>query len=108
MLLLHQLTLAARMRVRSVLKPFLLHRQWLRGTMNFNNSIKKVLPDALIAKIQSRFERSNSIDGSSFDLLRASVNLVVVSNYYLFCYLLKVAALHHLCHFYGSHGHLFC
>ena len=51
----------------------------VRGTMNFNNSIKKVLPDSLIAKIQSRFERSNSIDGSSFDLLRASVNLVVAS-----------------------------
>ncbi len=53
----------------------------VRGSMNINNAIRKVLPNKVINKIQSRFEPPDEIteDGVSFDLLRASVNLVVAS-----------------------------
>lgn len=53
----------------------------VRGSMNINNAIRKVLPDAVITKIQSRFERPSDRmqEGVSFDMLRASVNLVVAS-----------------------------
>jgi len=53
----------------------------VRGSINFNNNIKKVVPDAVLRKVNSRFDRTALTydEGVSFDLVRASVNLVVAS-----------------------------
>lgn len=53
----------------------------VRGSININNGIKKVFPETFLRKINLRFDRTSSTyeEGASFDLVRASVNLVVAS-----------------------------
>ncbi len=53
----------------------------VRGSVNINNNIKKVFPQKVLDKVNSRFERPASTyeEGVSFDLVRAAVNLVVAS-----------------------------
>lgn len=63
-----------------------LSRSIVRGSVGFSKLINRLFPDKLTAFIESRFD-SDSLrkkikskkDGSSFDLLRASVNMFVAS-----------------------------
>ena len=60
-------------------------RSMVRSAINFNKGIHKIVPKSFIAKIESRFDatafktQENREAGVSFDLIRASVNLVVAS-----------------------------
>lgn len=60
-------------------------RSLVRGTIKFNNIIEKAVPKRVLSAVESRFDRSfekeiETKDASlSFDMLRASVNLVVAS-----------------------------
>lgn len=60
-------------------------RSMVRSAINFNKGLRAILPDKFIAKVESRFNTSafktqnNKEAGVSFDLIRASVNLVVAS-----------------------------
>jgi len=63
----------------------LIARKLVRGTISFNRGIEKVVPERLRNAIKGRFTNSQAnvahADGgsSSFDLIRASVNLLVSS-----------------------------
>jgi len=63
----------------------ILARKLVRGTLSFNRGIEKVIPQTLRTAIRSRFENSqvntttSKGDSTSFDLIRASVNLLVSS-----------------------------
>ncbi len=63
----------------------LLSRTIVRGTISFNNRIRKILPASFIQKIDERFEEANGDkdfakdEKPAFDKIRASVNLVVAS-----------------------------
>lgn len=54
-------------------------RTLVRVSMNVSNSIAKVVPESARKWIDSRFRRDEAIlaDGAAFDLVRASVNLVL-------------------------------
>jgi len=56
-------------------------RALVRAGMNANNAIRKVLPDSWINKMEERFQvpDEKQDEGVSFDLIRASVTLVVAS-----------------------------
>lgn len=56
-------------------------RAVVRAAMKANSAITKVIPDTVLDKMSSRFQApaEKQDDGVSFDLLRASVNLVVAS-----------------------------
>jgi phosphate/sulfate permease len=60
-------------------------RTLVRQAININKGIRKVVPATVVSKIESRFDtsafqtRENKDAGVSFDLIRASVNLVVAS-----------------------------
>lgn len=63
-----------------------LSRSIVRGTISLNKAITAVLPKGVIDNINKRFEipreekkYASSKDAASFDLIRASVNLVVAS-----------------------------
>ena len=63
----------------------MLSRTIVRGTISFNNRIRKILPASFIQKIDERFEEDNGDksfnieEKPAFDKIRASVNLVVAS-----------------------------
>ncbi len=59
--------------------PFI--RALVRAGINLNNAIKKILPDSWLKKMEERFTvpEDKQNEGVSFDLIRASVNLVVAS-----------------------------
>ncbi len=60
-------------------------RSLVRASLKINNSLSGILPDKLVNGINSRFElpkdakKAPSKDAASFDVIRASVNLVVAS-----------------------------
>lgn len=61
-------------------------RSLVRGSINFSNLLKIVIPKRVRDKIEEQFDQSfvkeqqiNSKDAPSFDMIRASVNLVVAS-----------------------------
>ncbi|MEA3505633.1 MAG: inorganic phosphate transporter, partial [Bacteroidota bacterium] len=56
-------------------------RALVRASMNINKGISKIVPKQVLQTIESRFEQpaEKQDEGMSFDLLRASVNLVVAS-----------------------------
>ena len=59
-----------------------LSRVIVRQTRSFNNAVAFVLPNSLIDKVEKRFEQPKKAKkdaGTSFDLVRASVNLVVAA-----------------------------
>lgn len=63
-----------------------LSRSIVRASLNFNKAVTSVVPDVIINGINKRFEiskeekkKSSSKDAASFDVIRASVNLVVAS-----------------------------
>lgn len=56
----------------------------VRGGMNVNKTLQKIMPDAVNQLVQKRFapvrpESANNTNAPAFDLIRASVNLVVAS-----------------------------
>ena len=55
----------------------------VRQTRSFNNAIQYIVPNVVIKSVEKRFDQDNSgenaIAGTSFDLVRASVNLVVAA-----------------------------
>ncbi len=55
----------------------------VRQTRSFNRAIQYVIPNRVIKNIEKRFDNNNNGDtniaGTSFDLVRASVNLVVAA-----------------------------
>lgn len=63
----------------------ILSRNLVRGTRNFASAISQYLPDKAKHWIESRFAPPDEVtiretpDGAAFDMLRASVNLVVAS-----------------------------
>ncbi len=63
----------------------LLARKLVRGSIILNSSFGKIIPTAISNKVKSRFENSdkrvisNEGEAVSFDLIRASVNLMVAS-----------------------------
>ncbi len=60
-------------------------RSIVRGTINIGNAVRVIVPNSIRNKIASRFDQSkaekieNDADAPAFDLIRASVNLVVAS-----------------------------
>lgn len=71
-------------------------RAIVRGTIKVNNVIEKIIPQKILSGLESRFDRSfekeaNSKDVTlSFDMVRASVNLVVASILIAFATSLKL------------------
>ncbi|MCF6269701.1 MAG: inorganic phosphate transporter [Melioribacteraceae bacterium] len=63
----------------------LLARKLVRGTIKFSSGIEKIVPEKIRTAIRGRFENASRPvvtaegDGTSFDLIRASVNLMVAS-----------------------------
>ncbi len=64
----------------------LLARKLVKTSMLLSNNIKKIVPFPILTALDKRFENANVINGSknsleapSFDLIRASVNLMVAS-----------------------------
>ncbi len=63
----------------------ILSRNLVRGALRFSNAISSFMPSSTIAWIEKRFEEPDHItkdempQGAAFDLLRASVNLVIAS-----------------------------
>ncbi|MBW6492711.1 MAG: inorganic phosphate transporter [Lentimicrobium sp.] len=63
----------------------ILSRNLVRGTMNMANAVNRFLPDRVNNWLEKRFELPDSTtieqmpEGAAFDMLRASVNLVVAS-----------------------------
>ncbi|UOB18962.1 inorganic phosphate transporter [Abyssalbus ytuae] len=65
-------------------QPNLLSRLIVRGTINLNGALTAIIPTSIREKIENRFEKpvakkKKGIDEPAFDLLRASINLVVAS-----------------------------
>jgi phosphate/sulfate permease len=60
-----------------------LSRSVVRGALAIGNSIRSVVPQKLLVVIGARFEQvkqdKSKVEGSDFDLIRASVNLMVAS-----------------------------
>ena len=59
-------------------------RMLVRNTLRFNNKLQKTVPDSMNTYVQSRFtpvsqDSSEDPDAPAFDMIRASVNLVVAS-----------------------------
>ena len=60
-------------------------RTIVRQSINFNKVLHKILPESFLGKVESRFDQTafkietNQDSGVSFDLVRASVNLIVAS-----------------------------
>ena len=63
----------------------LIARKLVRGSLFLNTGVTKLIPERVINSVKSRFENANKLvydkDGEavSFDLIRASVNLMVAS-----------------------------
>ena len=62
----------------------MLARNLVRGTMNLSTAVSKIIPTGILGFIdrkfnQKAFQRRKQQEGVSFDLVRASVNLVVAS-----------------------------
>ena len=62
----------------------LVARLMVRSSINFNKSVQKIIPAKLGEKVGRRFERvpvdmSENVNAPAFDMIRASVNLVVAS-----------------------------
>jgi phosphate/sulfate permease len=64
-------------------KPNWFSKAVVRSSMNANKTIRRVLPNSLIAAIERQFEpvkeKLREADPPAFDLIRASVNLTVAS-----------------------------
>lgn len=56
-------------------------RQLVRISLNINNGVSKITPQPVKEWIEKRFDSSDAIlpDGAAYDLVRASINLVVAS-----------------------------
>lgn len=56
-------------------------RQLVRISLNLNNAVSKITPQPVKNWIEKRFDSSEAIlpDGAAYDLVRASINLVVAS-----------------------------
>lgn len=60
-------------------------RNLVRGSISTSNAVRKVVPDFILAKLNGRFNKTSETQPTSdknkpsFDLLRASVNLVTAS-----------------------------
>ncbi len=54
-------------------------RTLVRASLNFSNSVMKIVPESAKKWIDTRFRKDEAIiaDGAAFDLVRASVNLVL-------------------------------
>ncbi len=63
----------------------ILSRNIVRGALKFSGAVNRYLPDKVVNWLEKRFESPDEItrksmpEGAAFDLLRASVNLVVAS-----------------------------
>lgn len=61
----------------------ILSRSIVRVAMSLGNSVRMLLPDKMIVALESRFEQvkddKSRVEGAEFDLIRASVNLMVAS-----------------------------
>ncbi len=64
-------------------KPNWLSKALVRSSMNFNNSLRSLIPNPVIRFIEKQFEplkqKTKEKDPPAFDLIRASVNLTVAS-----------------------------
>ncbi|MDP2723443.1 MAG: inorganic phosphate transporter [Bacteroidales bacterium] len=65
-------------------KPSWFSKAVVRSSMNFNKSVRKVLPDSFVNSIEKQFtplpkSKVKVVDPPAFDLIRASVNLTVAS-----------------------------
>jgi len=72
-----------------------LARNIVRGSLSVNGIVEKIIPKSLKRFIRNRFDPKQTIkskeqDGASFDLVRASVNLVVASALISFATSLKL------------------
>jgi len=73
-----------------------LSRSIVRATMQINNSVNSILPSAVLKFIEKRFKQNNQIslattqNAPAFDMLRASVNLMVASTLIAFGTSLKL------------------
>jgi len=54
-------------------------RSIVRSSLNLNKAVSFIIPRVVKTKVSQRFQLTEEVDGTSFDLVRASVNLVVAS-----------------------------
>ena len=80
-------------------------RTLVRLSMTMSNNISKVMPEGMKSWLDTRFRKDEAIlaDGAAFDLVRASVNLVLAGH--CIGYFIKITSFHHLCDFHGCHGY---
>ncbi|EKC76404.1 hypothetical protein OBE_00858, partial [human gut metagenome] len=85
-------------------------RTLVRFSMTLANGISKTMPESSKRWMNTRFQKDEAIiaDGAAFDLVRASVNLVLAGLLIALGTSLKPSPFHHLRHLYGSHGYIAC
>ncbi len=93
--------------------PNFLSRAIVRYSVMLGNVIGAITPRVVRRKIEEKFYKPGSStrdddETPAFDLVRASVNLVVASILISIGTSLKLTAFHHLCDFYGCHGYFPC
>ena len=95
-------------------KPNSLSRAVVRYSMILNQGFITVLPKSVISVIEKRFKEPHrdllqisTEDRPAFDLLRASINIVVAGILIAIGTSSKIAFVYNVCHFYGSHGYFF-
>jgi len=84
-------------------------RTVVRISMTLANGISRIMPDGSKKWLDSRFRKDEAIiaDGAAFDLVRASVNLVLAWSAHRLGNLPETSPFHHLRNLHGSYGYFF-
>ena len=89
-----ELSLARQLEGEERFGSTLISRAVVKMAVNFNNGIKRILPDSTLKAIDRRFKNSNEdireINKPAFDMIRASSNLTVASILIAFATSLKL------------------
>ena len=89
-----------------------LSRGIVRGAMYVGNGINFILPKSIQFKIDQQFilpeYKGKRSEQPMFDMVRASVNLMVAQYFDFYWNIFEITSFYNLCDFYGCNGYIFC
>ena len=92
-------------------RPNWLSRMIVGGSISLGNAGRSIMPGSVNKGIEKRFSNSDGLSGGekdkpAFDLVRASVNLMVAAVYRI-RHIPQASSFNYLCQLHGCHGSFF-
>ena len=108
-----EISLSRQTETHEKFQPNMLSRSIVKGSTLLSKYLVAVIPNSINSRIERSFKepkllitKDQSIDAPAFDMIRASVNLMVAGVLISIATSMKLTFVHYLCDFYGSYGNL--